>query len=341
MPLPRLNGVADPEGSPDYDRLFAGGLVTFILGVGFDENGANRSQDQRLLDGFRERGFIHDDHEARLLLRRAGRPEPRAEGPHYLAHAVTRDSAGRSVNAVFTLALAGDGSQGAETASNFLDGLHRCDVAGYGGHARYGTGPDFDYNFTADLVDERGEVVGSFANYKDLIEEITERGRAAGRSAHAEYRRLLDGGALVIHRVNDGNLVINLRNYHSGELGSYLMIDQLGKDPALRKLSSERFAERYRLWLLSGCRTHDYFYNLQTLNPSAQKGGLDLFGSRRLLYWSRTAPTLLALVDAVLARSTRRGILEALIAQNPPREDATGESHVALPWAGGGGEGYA
>jgi hypothetical protein len=310
MPLPRLNGVSDPAGAPDYDRLCTGGLITFVLGIGFDEGGANRSQDQILLDGFRDRGFIRDDDEARLLLRRAGRPAPRGPSNHFLAHAVTHDSAGRSVNAVFTLALAGDGSDGGEQASVFVDGLDRCEVAAYGGHARYGTGPDFDYNFTADLVDDKGAVVASFSAYKDLVEELGERGRAAGRSAYSEYQRLLKSGALVVHRVNSGNLVINLRNYHSGELGSHLMIDQLMGDPQIRKLSKTTFSEKYRLWLLSGCRSHDYFYNLRNLSPSANLGGLELFGSRRLLYWSRTAKTLLALVDA------------------------PGESHVALPWAG-------
>lgn len=334
MPLPRLHGVADPPGSPDYDRLFAGGLVTFVLGLGFDENGANRPQDERLLAGFRDRGFIRDDHEARLLLRRAGYPEPQGPGLHYLAHAVTRDSAGRSVNAVFTLALAGDGSGGADQAAAFVDGLHRCDVAAYGGHARYGTGPDFDYNFTADLLDEDGSIVASFSAYKDLVEELSERARAGRRSALAEYRRLVQRGALVIQRVNGGNLVVNLRNYHSGELGSHLMIDQLSGDPAIRRFSREMFAPRRRLWLWSGCRTHDYFYNLRTLSPTINAGGLDLFGTRRLIYWNHMARTLLALVDAVLARATCRGIVDALSAQNPPRDPADGESHVALPWIG-------
>ena len=233
-----------------------------------------------------------------------------------------------------TLALAGDGSLGGDQAAAFIDGLHRCDVAAYGGHARYGTGPDFDYNFTADLIDDDGSIVASFSAYKDLVEELSERARAARRSALAEYRRLVQRGALVIHRVNGGNLVVNLRNYHSGELGSHLMIDQLRGDPAIRRFSREMFAPRRRLWLLSGCRTHDYFYNLRTLSPTINAGGLDLFGTRRLIYWSHMARTLLAFIDAVLARASCRGILDALSAQNPPRDPADGESHVALPWLG-------
>lgn len=331
MALPRINGTTSPSGAPDYDRLFAGRLCTIALAVGFDESGANRSQDRKLVEGLAARGFARDDAGALRRIAEAGRPAPTRSAAHYVAHAVARDGVGHSVDAVVTTILGGDGSAGSDNASLFLEALDRCDVAAYGGHGRYGTGPDFDYNFTADLLDAEGRVEASFAAYKDLEEELAERGRPHGHSATREYLHLKKSGRLVIRRVNGGNLVVNLRNYHAGEFGANVMVDQLKGDPHIRRFSKQKFSRRYRLWLLSGCRTNDYFYNLRKINPTANAGGLELFGTRRTLYWSATAATLLAFLDGVLARSSHQALLDGMAAQNPPGEPGAGASHVAHP----------
>ncbi|HEY8379534.1 MAG TPA: hypothetical protein VIK91_23740 [Nannocystis sp.] len=328
---PRLNGTLEPSGAPWYERLFANQLCSVVIGVGFDEYGSNRPQDYVVESGLIARGFVRDDHRAIEKLTAAGRPPPTRKAAHYIATAAARDAGGRPVDVVVTLTLAGDGYAGGDVASAFLEGLGRCDVAMYGGHGRYGTGPDFDYNFTADLLDDKGNVEASFSEYKDLEEYLQDRGRAKKRSALAEYRDLVAKRRLVIHRINSGNLVINLRNYHTSEFGAHLMVDQLKSDPNIRRMSKQVFDRRYRLWLFHGCRTHDYFYNLRTLNPKANAGGLDLLGTRRVVYWSHIGNTLLKLLDELMQRRTFSEILHGLSSVNPenPSDGAKGPSHVA------------
>jgi len=331
MALPRLNGTLTPKGAPHYDKLFSEQLVTLVLAVGFDETGANRPVDAQLEAGLLERGFSLDPGAALARLAAGKRPLPQRPGTHMLARGLARDGDGAPVDVVVTLVRAGDGSAGGDVATSFLEGTNRCDVAAYGGHGRYGTGPDFDYNFTADLLDEQGKVSSSFSDYRDLEDLLRERGRSHGRTALAEYRVLVKQRRLVIRRVNSGNLVINLRNYHTSEFGSYLMVDQLKADPGIRRMSRQRFDKKYRLWMFNGCRTHDYLYNLRKLNPQANAGGLDLLATRRLIYWHAIPATMLALVDGLCARDDYRQLLARLAEPNPPDESdgETGPSHVA------------
>ncbi len=330
MPLPRLNGTYKPIGSPRYDQLFAGQVVSVVLSVGFDEYGSNRPIDDQIKAGLLSRGFRVDTGAALARLAAGKRGVPSRPGDLYIAQAAALDNSGHPVDVVVTLALAGDGSAGGDVASTYLDGLGRCDVAAYGGHGRYGTGPDFDYNFTADLVDDHGNITASFSEYKDLEEALTASGKAHGRSALAEYKLLLKQRRLVIRRINSGNLVVNLRNYHAGEFGSHLMVDQLATDANIRRMSKQKFDKRYRVWLFNGCRTYDYFYNLRKLNPAINAGGLDLVGTRRVVYWNAIGDSMLAFLDGILARDDRKHLVDRLAACNPAYESdgETGPSHV-------------
>ena len=331
MPLPRLNGTLSPVGAPRYDRLFVDQLVTIMLAVGFDEYGANRPIDDEIEGGLLSRGFVADHDAALARIAEAKRPAPQRSADHFIARGATHDLSGKPVDVVVSLVRAGDGTGGGDVGSAFLEGMNRCEIAAYGGHGRYGTGPDFDYNFTADLVDEAGAVIASYSEYRDLEQFLLERAKAHGRSTLAEYRILTRQRKLIIRRVNSGNLVVNLRNYHPAEFGAHLMVDQLKTDPNVRRMSKQRFDRKYRMWLFNGCRTHDYFYNLRKLNPQATAGGLDLLGTRRVIYWSAMTDSLLGLVDGVVAREDYKQLLARLAAVNPTYDDdgETGPSHVA------------
>jgi len=331
MPLPRLNGNLSPVGAPRYDQLFSDQLVTVMLAVGFDEYGANRPVDDEVEAGLLARGFKADRDAALDRLAAGKRLAPQKPADHFLASGIARDDAGKPVDIVVSLVRAGDGSAGGDAGSAFLEGLNRCEITAYAGHGRYGTGPDFDYNFTADLVDAAGTIIASYSEYRDLEQALEDRAAANKRSKFAEYRKLLRSGQLVIRRVNSGNLVVNLRNYHAGEFGSHLMVDQLKTDANVRRMSKQRFDRKYRLWLFNGCRTHDYFYNLRKMNPQANAGGLDLIGTRRVVYWSGLGASLLGAVDGIIHRDDYRQLLTRLAAVNPDdvSDGETGPSHVA------------
>ena len=339
--LPRRDGTTSPTGSPRYDALFANGVVSVMFGVGFDEDGANRAVDTGVEEALLARGFARDDALAVKLLRDSGREAPRAFAAHYVARGAVPEFNGAPVDAVLTLVRAGDGTAGEAAATAFTEGLERCDIAIYGGHGRYGTGPDFDYNFSAEIVDDKGAVEMSFRAYKDLEEELARQGRPKGRSALAQYRHLREKGRLRVQRVNGGNLVVNLRNYHAGEFGSHLMVDQLAADEGARRVSKLALSKRYRVWLLHGCRTSDYLYNLRGSLADANAAGLDLFVTRRVIYWDDIKDTLVAFYDGLVRRCTARELLEGMNVCNRPYEnerdaDSLGESHVADLSAPGG-----
>ena len=331
MPLPRLNGTLTPVGAPRYDQLFSDQLVTVMLAVGFDEYGANRPIDDEVEAGLLARGFQPDRDAALARLAAGKRPAPQRPADHFIAPGIARDDAGRPVDMVVSLVRARDGSAGGDAGSAFLEGLNRCEVSVYSGHGRYGTGPDFDYNFTADLVDDAGAVIASYSEYRDLEQALHDRAQASKRSIFAEYRQLLRQGRLLIRRINSGNLVVNLRNYHADEFGSHLMVDQLKTDANVRRMSKQRFDRKYRMWLFNGCRTHDYFYNLRKLNPQATAGGLDLLGTRRVIYWSALGASMLGALDGIVQHDDYRQMLARLAAVNPDdvSDGETGPSHVA------------
>lgn len=331
MPLPRLNGTLTPVGAPRYDQLFTDQLVTVMLAVGFDEYGANRPIDDEVEAGLLARGFQADRDAALERLAAGKRPPPQRPADHFIAHGITSDDDGRPVDMVVSLVRSRDGSAGGDAGSAFLEGLNRCEIAAYSGHGRYGTGPDFDYNFTADLVDEAGAVIASYSEYRDLEQALHDRAHASKRTIFAEYRLLLRQGRLVIRRINSGNLVVNLRNYHADEFGSHLMVDQLKTDANVRRMSRQRFDRKYRMWLFNGCRTHDYFLNLRRLNPEANAGGLDLIGTRRVVYWSALGASLLGAVDGIVQHDDYCRMLARLAAVNPDHgsDGETGPSHVA------------
>lgn len=145
--LPRRDGTSRPAGSPRYDAMVQDRLLTAVIGVGFDEKGANRRIDREVEEGLRQRGFVPDERAALGRLLAGGRRLPLGYAPgqgvavHYLRE---RPLLGRHrADVVVTLVLAGDGGQGMRSVAAFVDGMERCEVVIYGGHGRFGVGPDF------------------------------------------------------------------------------------------------------------------------------------------------------------------------------------------------------
>jgi hypothetical protein len=332
MPLPRLNGTLTPKGAPRYDELFAEQLVTIMLAVGFDETGANRPVDTRLAAGLIERGFKLDPGAALARLADGKRPAPQRPATHLLARGLARDGAAiRSTSsspscARATAALAATRPRPSSRARTAARSPPTAATAATG------PAPTSTTTSPPTCSTSSGQVSSSFSDYRDLEDILRERGRSHGRTALAEYRLLVKQRRLVIRRVNSGNLAINLRNYHPGEFGAHLMVDQLKADSGVRRMSKQRFDKKYRLWLFNGCRTHDYLYNLRKLNPQANAGGLDLVATRRLIYWSAISQTMLALVDGVCARDDLCPAPRPPGRGQPQTDDSDGEtgpSHVA------------
>ena len=129
LDLDTLRALEDaPSPAPDYEALFADGVLRAVMAVGYDEAGSHEPEQAHVLRGLAERGYTwvtDDDQRAALGLD--------AEGKY-----LTREQDGRRV----ILELITPDTEQAKL--RFADALRRSELVLYGGHARYGSGPDFD-----------------------------------------------------------------------------------------------------------------------------------------------------------------------------------------------------
>ena len=134
---------------PEYDRITEDGLLQITLAVGFDEHGLTAAEHHELERGLTEvRGFTLDPDRAAELHEEAGRPPP-AEGGELFVKENVATSLGSPVHCVLRLiGPAAPGEEGTASATAAALALDESEVFEYGGHARYGTGPDFDRNYT-------------------------------------------------------------------------------------------------------------------------------------------------------------------------------------------------
>ena len=116
-----------PSPSPAYDQLFADGVLHAVLAVGYDEAGSQEVEQANVLRGLAQRGYtwVADDQREALGLD--------ADGKY-----VTREQAGRRV--IIELIT----PDTADAKTRFANALRGDELVLYGGHGRYGSGPDFD-----------------------------------------------------------------------------------------------------------------------------------------------------------------------------------------------------
>ena len=120
-----------PAVSPDYAALFADGRIEGVMAVGFDEAGWHHTELREVEAGLRARGFgdVTADQRAKLNLDADGR---------YVSKTLHLD--GKDVDVVLELVT----PDTPNAKSRFAHALRNDELVLYGGHGRYGSGPDFD-----------------------------------------------------------------------------------------------------------------------------------------------------------------------------------------------------
>src|SRR5581483_1793161 len=104
---------------PEYDQLFQDGVLNATVAVGYDEADSDLDERAQVVAGLRQRGFTSSDG--------VNWEKPfEAQGKNVLAkvHLIDRDS-----------------PQAKQQFARAIDGA---ELVVYAGHARYGSGPDFD-----------------------------------------------------------------------------------------------------------------------------------------------------------------------------------------------------
>jgi hypothetical protein len=216
----------------------------------------------------------------------------------------------RKIDVVVRLVHSLDGSEGKEVAAAFKESMIQSDVAYYAGHGRYGSGPDFDRNFTIDLLDAGGSVNRTFDRYQDAEVELALEGQPAGRSAWQQFLWRVGKKTIRVNGSNDGNVVLNTDNPHGSEFGSNLMYWNLtrnGQPPPkvtgpgneLATAAGKATDRKYRVVVFDGCRSVDYDQQLRaTAGFDTQQA--DMFGSSVEVQWGDEGKTLAAFLDSIL-----------------------------------------
>lgn len=129
--------AAAQPAKPDYGALFADGLLRGVVAVGFDEVDSHLPEQRELINGLARRGFreVSADERAQLGLGTAGQ---------FLIRSFELD--GKPVRAVFEVVTA----ETPDAKARFAAAFKSSEVVLYGGHGRYGSGPDFDHIASAE-----------------------------------------------------------------------------------------------------------------------------------------------------------------------------------------------
>jgi hypothetical protein len=319
-----LNGetAAPREPFPRYDRMFDDNLLDMTLAVGYDEGiqgyqGANLYEEYMVRQKITAQGFVRDDAKAKALLEKAGQNVAGSYDSFYVKENVSTAN-GEPVHAVIRLITSGDGQRGAANKAAALEGMNQSDVFMYGGHARYGTGLDFDANYAV-TVDWTG-VPNAPAEGKVRYNQYDTLKKLLGGTDAAAIQRLEQlkkQGKVTVHESNDGNIFMSEKNQHPYEFGSQLM--EAATAGRTNTLAEDIQGDKYRLWLFNGCRTEDYAASLQAAakkNPALNEQNLDLVLSNESLYWNDISTSLSTFLEGIVAQDSAVGLEHRLESVN-------------------------
>lgn len=140
-------GALDAKGGaaatryPEYGKLFQDGVLEATIAVGYDEDSSDLSEAPQVRAGLKQRGFQQldvknlDDPQLEEL---GLDPEKIDRDGEYWTKSF--DASGQQVRAAVRLI----DRASPEAKQQFQDSMANAELVVYSGHARYGTGPDFD-----------------------------------------------------------------------------------------------------------------------------------------------------------------------------------------------------
>jgi len=314
--------AAPREPYPRNDRMLDDNLLDVTMAIGYDEGiqgyqGAHLYEEYMVRQKITAQGFVRDDAKAKALLEKAGQNVAGSYDSFYVKENVSTAN-GEPVHAVIRLITSGDGQRGAANKAAALEGMNQSDVFMYGGHARYGTGLDFDANYAV-TIDWTG-IANAPAEGKVRYEQSDTLKKVLGGTDAAAIQRLdqlKKQGKVTVHASNEGNIFMSDKNQHPYEFGSQLM--EAATAGRTNTLAEDIQGDKYRLWLFNGCRTEDYAAALQGAakkNPALNAQNLDLVLSNESLYWNDISTSLSTFLEGIVAQDSALGLEQRLESVN-------------------------
>jgi peptidoglycan hydrolase-like protein with peptidoglycan-binding domain len=125
---------------PAYDKLFADGKLNTTIAVGFDDKNAHKDEIDKIDAGLTGRGYTKlEPGKATPEQFRAAGIDPDKVNKDSTYYAKTFQYNGKPVQSVVELITPGPNAK-----ANYAKAMANSEVVMYTGHARYGSGPDFD-----------------------------------------------------------------------------------------------------------------------------------------------------------------------------------------------------
>jgi peptidoglycan hydrolase-like protein with peptidoglycan-binding domain len=126
---------------PEYDKMMSDGVLSTTIAVGYDEDGNDVSQRKEVVEGLVKRGFQRLDvtglSDAQLQAKGLDASSIDKSATYYLK---TMEHQGKPVQSLVKLV----DRNATNPKGQFANAMKKDDLVIYSGHARYGSGPDFD-----------------------------------------------------------------------------------------------------------------------------------------------------------------------------------------------------
>ncbi len=166
---------------PEYDKMFKDGVLNTTIGIGYDEDGNDIAQRKEIVEGLTTRGFESLDvaNKSDADLQKLGL-DPKTIDRDATYYTKTFDNDGKDVRALVKLV----DRNSTNPKKQFGDGMENSELVIYSGHARYGSGPDFD------------DIKSSKGNY--VIGQPYEQGHVTLGSNDLKKAKMTDGYQMMM-----------------------------------------------------------------------------------------------------------------------------------------------
>lgn len=243
----------------DYSRLLQDNRLTITVAVGYDENGIHHSKIDEFVAFMLGMGFSGEMGEDGI-------------GTFLKMHTFAYEDPqqGQSVQHEVEIRVRMITPSTPDASGEFEQGLNDDDITIYSGHARYGTGPDFDDKESP----AQNFVIGvGSALHESGVLEAPPGENASWYRGHRHMERVLDQRANDLERMT-----------REGDF-----------DP-----------DQYRVWFFNACSTIHYLDELR--NPDVSQGldreNLDIIGTRSSIYGGVSMDVVRSFLTSVLSMQT-------------------------------------
>jgi peptidoglycan hydrolase-like protein with peptidoglycan-binding domain len=186
---------------PEYGKLFADGKLNTTIAVGYDENGSNKDETKKVLDGLTKQGYTQLDPDKAATdksvaerFKAAGIDPAAAKADNLQYFTKTFKYDGKDVTSVVKLITADT----PQAKDQFAKAMGQSEMVIYAGHGRYGSGPDFD-----DIKSSKGNfVIGKpyAAGHVTLHGGKTDLQKTAMTK---DYQLMMFSGCTTYHYLDD------------------------------------------------------------------------------------------------------------------------------------------